>query len=198
MANKIRGEIGIGKTFELFKSNKQRIEEVLSSDALNPIRQAGLSEQDIEGIVERIAFGETMAKYLVLEKAIEIRTSFSEEIASVFFPKLFPTFEELDTMPGGYLPNLKTFLTRYVELNCQTKIEIGEIIEDEAGFTVEITDCKFAQIAEIMGDREICYWTSCVTDLKFFPVQAERAGINFNRGGTIASGQKVCDFCWRK
>jgi hypothetical protein len=199
MVNTIRAEIGLGKTIELFKDSKRRVAEMMNSNALTEIRQAGVSENDLEEIVERTALGETMAKYLGLEKAIEIRTSMSEKIASVFFPKLFPTYEELESLPGGYLPNLKRFISTYVEQNNKTKIELGEITEDsEAGFTLEITDCKFAQVAEIMGDREICYWTSCITDLNFFPAEAKKAGINFHRGGTIATGQKVCDFYWRR
>jgi hypothetical protein len=199
MMNRIRAQVGIGKTLELFRSVKPRVAEMMDSDALTEIRQSGVSEQDLEEMVARIALGEAMSKYLGLEKAVEIRTSMSEELASVFFPKLFPTYEELDSLPGGYLPNLKRFISAYAEQNNQTKIEIGEIQEDSGtGFTYEITDCKFARVAEIMGDREICYWTTCITDLFFFPAEAEKAGIYFNRGGTIATGQKVCDFCWRK
>jgi hypothetical protein len=199
MIKRIRSEIGFRKMLEMFKSTKPRVAEMMDSDALTEIRQSGVSEQDLEEMVDRIALGEAMSKFLGLEKAKIIRTSLSEEIASVFFTKLFPTYEELDSLPGGYLPNLKKFISTYAEQNNQTKIEIGEIQEDsETGFTYTITDCKFARVAEIMGDREICYWTTCITDLFFFPAEAEKAGIYFNRGGTIASGQKVCDFCWRK
>lgn len=199
MINKIRAEIGIGKTVELFKTNKKRIAEVIASNAINEIRRAGVTEQDLAEMVERISLGQVMVEYLGLEKAREIRTSLSEEIASTFFPKIFPTYEELDSLPGGYLPNLKTFISTYTEQNNSTAVELGEItVDTKEGFTLEINDCKFARVAEIMGDLEICYWTTCITDGYFFPVEADKAGINFHRGGTIATGQQVCDFCWRK
>jgi len=199
MVNRIRAEIGLRKTLALFRGVKKRVNEVLETDDLSEVRHTGISEQDLEEMVERLALGEAMAKYLGLEKAIAIRTSLSEEIAPVFFPKLFPTYKELCSLPGGYLPNLKTFLTSYAYHNSQKNLQYSSITDEtETGFKLIVTSCNFAKASEIMGDPEICFWTTCITDGYFFPIQAEKAGIKFNRGGTIAMGQTVCDFCWEK
>lgn len=199
MFNRIRAEIGLRKTLAVFKDVKVRVKEVLETDGLSAVRRTGVSERDLEEMVERIALGEAMTKYLGLEKAIAIRTGLSEEIAPVFFPKLFPTYKELEALPGGYLPNLKKFLTSYAYQNAQKNLQIGSVTEEtETGFKLIITSCNFAKVSQIMGDPEICYWTTCVTDGYFFPTQAEKAGITFNREGTIATGQSVCDFCWEQ
>jgi len=199
MINRMRTEIGLRKTLAVFKDVKVRVDEVLASDALSAVRQSGISERDLAEMVERIALGESMKKYLGLEKAIEIRTGLSEEIAPFFFPKLFPTCEELESLPGGYLPNLKEFLSSYAYQNTQKNLQVGTITEEtETGFKLIITSCNFPKVAEIMGDPEICYWTTCVTDGYFFPVQAEKAGIKFDRPGIISTGQAVCEFCWEK
>lgn len=199
MINRMRTEIGLRNTLAVFKDVKVRVKEVLESDDLSTVRRTGVSERDLAEMVERIALGEAMTKYLGLEKAIEIRTSLSEEIAPVFFPKVFPTYEELETLPGGYLPNLKEFLSSYASQNTQKNLQIGSITgETETGFKLIITSCNFAKVSELMSDPEICYWTTCVTDGYFFPNQAKKAGIKFNRQGTIATGQSVCDFCWEQ
>ena len=140
-----------------------------------------------------------MVKYLGLEKAKTIRTSMSKEIASIFFLKLFPSYKELESLPGGYLSNLKEYLSAYAQRNAQKNIQVGSITDEtENGFKLIITSCNFAQVAEIMGIPEICYWTTCVTDGYFFPEQANRAGIEFERPAIIAAGQSICDFCWKQ
>lgn len=197
MINRIRKEIGLGKTLALFQDVKVRVRKVLESDEISVVRQTGISEQDIAEIVERMALGQCMAKYLGLEKAREIRTNMSEEIAPIFFPKMFPTYEELKSLQGGYLPNLRAFLAPYALQNTLKNVEVGSVTEEtETGFKLVITYCNFAKIAEVMGDRDLCYWTSCVTDGFFFPVEAEKAGVKFERPKVIAAGHSVCEFCW--
>jgi hypothetical protein len=199
MINRIRAEIGVRRTLALLKDVKTRVKQVLDSDDLSPVRQTGISEQDLEKMVERIALGEAMKKYLGPEKDITIRTSLSKEIAPIFFLKLFPTYQELAAISGGYLPNLKKVLASYASQNTQKNLQVGSITnEAETGFKLIITSCNFAKVSEIMGDPEICYWTTCITDGYFFPIQAEKAGMKFNRMGTIATGQSVCDFCWQQ
>jgi hypothetical protein len=83
------------ETINLFRSRKKRIKKVLESDDLDEVRRTGIAERDLKEIVERMALGEVMAKFLGTEKAIEIRTSLSEEIAHIFFPKIFLTKEFL-------------------------------------------------------------------------------------------------------
>jgi hypothetical protein len=199
MINRIRTEIGLRNTLAIFQDVKVRVRQVLKSDDLSAVRHTGISERDLEEMVERIALGETLTNYLGLEKAKTIRTSLSKEIAPVFFPKLFPTSKELESFPGGYLPNLKKFITSYAYQNTLKNLQVGSITEETVtGFKLVITSCNFAKVAEIMGDPEICYWTTCVTDGYFFPIQADQAGVMFKRQGTIATGHSVCDFCWEQ
>lgn len=198
MLSRIQKEIGIMKTWMLFSDVKKRVNEVLELDEILNIHPSGVSMENLVDMVERIALGEAMVRYLGLEKAKTIRKNLSEEIAPVFFPKLFPTYEELREMDGSYIQNLKKFLACYAAKNIQKNLQVGTIIEEtESGFKLIITSCNFAKVSVIMGDPEICYWTTCITDGFYFPVQAKDAGIKFNRNGTIASGQKICDFCWR-
>lgn len=197
MINRILAEIGLRKTLAVFNDAKVRAKKVLESDGITAVRRTGISERDLREMVERIALGEVMKKYLGLDKAITIRAGLSEEIAPDFFPKLFPTYQELETLPSGYLPNLKRFLTGYAYQNTQKNLQVGSITEEtETGFKLIITSCNFVKVSEIMGDPEICYWTTCVADGFFFPAQAEKADVEFNREGTIATGKPICDFCW--
>jgi hypothetical protein len=199
MFGRIQAKVGLRKTAALFRDVKLRVREVLEGDALSEVRCTGISEPDLEERVERIALGQVMTRYLGMERAIAIRTALSEEIAPFFFPKLFPARGELESMPGGYLPNLRAFLESYARQNAHKSIQIGSIREEtETGFKLIITSCNFALVSEIMGNPEICYWTTCVTDSYFFPVQAKEAGVEFARHGTIAEGYSVCDFCWRE
>lgn len=72
MVNHIRVEIGLRKTLAIFKDVKVRVKEVLETDGLSAVRRTGVSERYLEEMVERIALGEAMTKYLGLEKAIAI------------------------------------------------------------------------------------------------------------------------------
>lgn len=127
MINRIRIKIGLRKTLLLFKDVKLRVKEVLESDDLSTVRFTGISERDLAEMVERIALGETLIKYLGLEKAITIRTSLSEEIAPVFSPKLFPTYEDLRPLPSGYLHNLKIFLMSFASQNTQKTSKLARL-----------------------------------------------------------------------
>lgn len=199
MISRISQKIGIIKTLKLFSDVKERVNQVLELDAIRDIHENGVSMRNLSEMIERIALGETMVRYLGSENAIKIRTNLSEEIASVFFPKLFPTYPELREIEGGYIPNLMKFLDCYATQNTQKHLQVGSITDEtEDGFKLIITECNFAKVSAIMGDPEICYWTTCITDGYYFPIQAKEAGIVFKRNGTIATGQKVCDFCWSK
>jgi len=199
MVNNIRKEIGLISTIALFSSVKKRVTEVLEICDLSEVQKTDISESDLKEMIERIALGEEMVRRMDKEKAIKIRKRLSEELAPDFFPIMFPTYEELEQIEGAYLSNLKKFLMAYAHQNCQKNLQYGTIIEkSEEAFSLIVTGCNFAKVAELMGDIEICYWTTCVTDDFFFPVQAEQAGVIYERKGTIATGQPICDFCWKR
>ena len=54
--------------------------------------------------------------------------------------------------------------------------------------------CAMAEVAEILGDRELCYWNACKADDFFFSSYMAKAGGHYWRDGTLATGASTCDF----
>ena len=55
-----------------------------------------------------------------------------------------------------------------------------------------------SEVAEILGDRDLCWWNGCVADDFFFPGYMAKAGGRYWREGTLATGAPTCDFCYEE
>ena len=78
-------------------------------------------------------------------------------------------------------------------------IQGGRIIEPSPELFIQrIEFCAMVEVAEILGDRDLCWWNGCVADDFFFPGYMAKAGGRYSRDGTLATGAPTCDFCYER
>jgi hypothetical protein len=97
------------------------------------------------------------------------------------------------------LPNFKTFIAAFIAASGKRGIQGGCIVEPSPGMFIQRMEfCAMAEVAEILGDRNLCWWNACVADDYFFPGYMARAGGRYWREGTLATGAPTCDFCYEQ
>ena len=112
---------------------------------------------------------------------------------------VFPTQAYLEQCPGGFLPNLKSFIGAFITASGEKGIQEGCIVEPARGIFIQRMEfCAMVEVAEILGDRDLCWWNGCVADDYFFPGYMTNAGGRYWRDGTIATGAPTCDFCYER
>jgi hypothetical protein len=173
------------------------VEDALNTYDFSAVRARGLSEKDLRVILDRMLTGDEMAKEMGLEKARGLRMAASKAIANDYFGSVFPTREYLEQCPGSFGPNFKAFVAAFIAASGRKGIQGGCIIEPSPNMFIQrIEFCAMAEVAEILGNRDLCYWNGCVADDFFFPGYLAEAGGRYWREGTLATGAPTCDFCY--
>lgn len=195
----IRKEIGFRGLFSMLSNVKRSVTEALEKYDFSELYSKGLSETDLKEILERLLLGQEMARQMGLEKAKALRTAFSKEIVEDYMGRIYPASEYLEKCEGGFFPNWRRFVAAYIA-KCEEKgVQAGYIVASSSTkFEQNMTYCAYVEIAEILGDRELCYWTTCIADDYFFPQYMEKGGCRFTRSATLATGAPVCDFCYEQ
>jgi len=197
MLSGIRIEIGLRGLISLLQNANNSTAKTIQEKDFNDIKAKGLSEKNLEEIVGRLTLGQEMARLLGLEKAIDLRTTFSKTIAEDYMGKIYPAPVYLEACDGGFFPNWRRFVTSYITKCEENGIQAGIIVEQSSiKFEQRMTYCAYADVAEILGDLELCYWTTCIADDYFFPKYMQRGGCRYTRSGTLATGAPHCDFCY--
>jgi hypothetical protein len=196
--NEMRREIGLRRLLAMLRNVKRRVDEVLVEYDFAPVRARGLSETDLRMILDRMFTGVEMAREMGLERAKELRMAASKAIANDYFGSVFPTQAYLEGCEGGFLPNFKTFIAAFIAASGEKGIQGGCIVEPAPDMFIQRMEfCAMAEVAEILGDRDLCWWNACVGDDYFFPGYMARAGGRYWRDGTLATGAPTCDFCYQ-
>jgi hypothetical protein len=195
--NKMRKEIGLRRLVSMLRNVQRHVDEALQEYDFSPVRARGLSEMDLRVILDRMLTGVEMAREMGLEKAKEIRMAGSRAIADDYFGSVFPTQEYLERCEGGFFSNFKAFIAAFIAASGEKGIQGGCIIEPSPDMFIQRMEfCAMAEVAEILGDRDLCWWNGCVADDYFFPGYMAKAGGRYWRDGTIATGAPACDFCY--
>ena len=195
--NKMRKEIGLRRLVSMLRNVQRHVDEALQEYDFSPVRARGLSEMDLRVILDRMLTGVEMAREMGLEKAKEIRLAASRAIADDYFGSVFPTQEYLEQCDGGFFPNFKAFIAAFIAASGEKGIQGGCIVEPSPDMFIQRMEfCAMAEVAEILGDRDLCWWNGCVADDYFFPGYMAKAGGRYWRDGTIATGAPTCDFCY--
>lgn len=183
--------IGFIRFIKLYKKEKIK---ALQLDWTH-IEQNGISKEDLSRVIAK----EVMAKVLVdsmgLDRASKLRKTLSDSIAYHILEHVFATPEEfLDCGKGDFLPAFKQYyiaLASAMEKAGQEKSEIS--IDTEDCFQLNITYCVYYEVAKTLGYPELCYYSTCYGDEVFFPKLCEQVDFKFERDGTLAKGNPVCD-----
>jgi hypothetical protein len=197
--NEIRKEIGLRRLVSMLSRVKRRVDAALYAHDFSSLRARGLSETDLREILDRMLTGDEMAGEMGLEKAKKLRMAASKAIANDYFGSVFPTQEYLERCKGGFFPNFRTFIAAFIAASGEKGIQGGCIVEPSPDMFIQRMEfCAMAEVAEILGDRDLCWWNGCVADDYFFPGYMAKVGGRYWREGTLATGASMCDFCYER
>ena len=195
--DEMRKEIGLRRLYSMLSNVKRRVDDALQAYDFSRVRARGLSDRDLREILDRMLTGVEMAREMGLERAKELRMAASRAIADDYFGSVFPTQEYLERCEGGFFPNFKAFIAAFIAASGEKGIQGGCIVEPSPDMFIQRMEfCAMAEVAEILGDRDLCWWNGCVADDYFFPDYMARTGGRYWRDGTIATGAPTCDFCY--
>jgi hypothetical protein len=182
---------GFIRFIKLYKQEKRK---ALQLDWTH-IEEKGILKEDLDAVISK----EVMAKILVdcigFEKASKLRNRLSDKIACHVLGHVFATPEEyLECGNGDFLPPFKQYYLALASAMDKAGQEKSEVAEDTRDcFQLNITYCVYYEVANTLGYPELCYYSTCYGDEVFFPEFCAKAGFKFERTGTLATGNPVCD-----
>ena len=162
------------------------------------LREKGMDDRKfLEGQVEMTALFSAVSETTGKEKALKIFKEIIEMGGPEEMGSIMPKPEEFKKV-GDPFEAFKKYFMALVKVDKEEGIHNFEVIEDtKDAFQVNITYCAYCEIAKQLGIVEACQ-PSCDADDVFFPKFCEEMGFKFVRKGTLARGDKVCDFRYER
>jgi predicted ArsR family transcriptional regulator len=98
---------------------------------------------------------------------------------------------------GGEIGTMAALAARFQDGPLREGSLIVDVVEqDEERFGFNVTRCKFVEMYEDMGARDLGFLLSCNRDFAMF--QGMAPGLEFDRTQTRMQGASHCDFRYRK
>jgi hypothetical protein len=190
---RIKERLGLLKMILLaFRISKER--KRLSREDLSEVRNRGLRDESfISYMINNAAIFSALAKFVGKGEALEIHNEIMDIIAPIVNSHIFPSEEEFRKF-DDVLAALREYCVAIFKANEKAGLHSFELVEDAAdAFQVNINYCAYYEIPRQLGIPEAAL-PLCYGDDVFLPPIAEGAGIRFARKGTLARGDKFCDF----
>ena len=186
--------LGLGGVWRLRGAARAEFERRCAQD-WSHLRQAGLSQTNLERILKEMCMAKIMADALGLKKAAHLRRRLSNRVSHAVLRAVFAPPEVFMACGGGdFLPAFKQYYTAYLGAMARSGLQAGLVVEDSPDvLQINITYCAWAEIAKAMGNPLYCYYSTCYGDEVFFPRLVEAAGFKFERYGTLGTGEPSCD-----
>ncbi|WDV46808.1 L-2-amino-thiazoline-4-carboxylic acid hydrolase [Clostridiaceae bacterium M8S5] len=155
------------------------------------------SEKFVKNLLNRASAFGALSKIIGKDEALKFNCNLAEKTTYDLMSRFHPTLEELKSC-GDPFEVYKQYMITGLEANVKVGIHEFEVIEDtDDVLRFDVTSCAFHSIPDYIGLGETCI-VSCYSDDVFYPRYCEQLGLEFIRTGTIARGDKVCDFCFRR
>jgi hypothetical protein len=186
--------LGLGGAWRLRNAARVEFDHWRAQD-WSHLRQAGLSQPNLERILKEMCMAKVMADALGLKKAAHLRRRLSNRVSHAVLSAVFAPPEVFIACGGGeFLPAFRQFYIAYLEAMARSGLQAGVVVEDTPDILqINITYCAWAEIAKAMGNPLYCYYSTCYGDEVFFPRLVEAAGFKFERYGTLGQGEPSCD-----
>lgn len=164
----------------------------------NVAREHGLTDETfLHSRIQNTAIFTAIAKIAGEEKALTIMMEITEAVAYDLMSSMFPTIEDLRACGDPFVA-FKEYARAGNAANEKAGVHRVEYVEDTPDtFQFNITYCAYHSIPDEVGLGAACL-SSCYADDLFFPRLCHQIGVRFIRTGTIARGDAVCDFRFKK
>jgi hypothetical protein len=161
---------------------------------LSPLRGRGLDKEETRAaaLLQVAAFA-AVARLAGTEKAAEIFEEIVREVGRDVWEAQAPTAEDFDSCGDGAAA-FRAYFRAMMEANRDAGVLEYDVAEDgDDAVQYDVTSCVFCELAELLGypeaARHLCY-----ADDVYFPDECREIGLRFVRAGTLARGDRRCDF----
>ncbi len=188
------GLLGLARFMWALPGERKRL---LAHDYIVAQEHGLTSQAFLEGRINGAATFAAMARAVGAEKALEIQMEVVESIAAELMAFIFPSADELKACGDPFVA-FKEFMKAGNMANVAAGLHEVETVEDTPDvYRFDVTYCAYHSIPDEAGWGAACL-PSCYGDDLFFPGLCAQIGARFIRTGTLARGDKVCDFCFER
>lgn len=188
------GLLGLARFMWALRGERRRL---LAHDYV-VAREHGLTSQEfLKGRINGAATFAAMVRAVGEEKAMEIQMEVAESVAAELMAFIFPSVDELKACGDPFVA-FKEFMKAGNVASVAAGVHEVETVQDTPDvYRFNVTYCAYHSIPDEVGWGAACL-PSCYGDDLFFPTVCAPIGARFVRAGTIARGDKVCDFCFER
>ena len=192
----IQKYLGIDKMKDFLNQIIKERESFMEKD-LTAIREYCKDEEFIKSMIENSAIFSALTKFVEDKVALDIHLEIIDNIMPMLGNLIFPSSE--DFLPFEEpLEAFKKYIIMMMDADQKVGVHYYEIIEDTPNaFQINILKCAYYEIPKQLG-VPMTTLTNCYADDVFLPEVGKKAGIKFIRTGTLARGNKCCDFRFEK
>jgi len=191
--------LGIRGTVSVFRNFKSDFGKAKSLD-WSDVRARGITEKNLGSIIKKFVLNKAIADRIGRDRLEALRFEFSQKASYYVMEAMFaPAGTFMACGKGDFLPPFKKYFLAMMDRMTESGIEAYVVARDEKDvFQLNVTYCAYYEVAKKLGDPSLCYITSCHGDENFFGPFCSEAGFEFRREGTLATGKRVCDQCFRR
>ena len=194
MYRELRRELGFIGMLRLWWRMRNEIKRMKKRDWSKLIKR-GLTDQDyLKFVIQSIALVKAMVDIVGMEKAVDMRHRIWDRTAYTVMTSIFPSVEELKTCED-FFACIREYIKTANDINKRTGVYEADIVEDnDRVFACNFKYCAYHEVAKEFGDAYLCYPASCYADEVFWSKVGAEVGWRYQRHGTLATGEQVCDF----
>jgi hypothetical protein len=161
----------------------------------SPLRGRGLDKEELRaGVLSQVAAFAALARLAGTEKAAEIFDEITRKVGREVWEAQAPTAEDYDSCGGDGFAAFRAYFDAMMEANRRAGVLGYDVAEDgDDAVQYDVNSCVFLELAALLGYPEAARHL-CLADDVYFPDECRKIGARFVRTGTLARGDRRCDF----
>lgn len=161
---------------------------------VSPLRGRGLDKEELRAeVLSQFAAFAAVARLAGTEKAAEIFEEIMREVGRDVWGAQAPAAEDFRRC-GDAFAAFRAYFRAMMEANRDAGVLEYEVADDsDDAVQYDVTSCVFYELAERLGYPEAARHL-CMADDVYFPESCREIGARFIRAGTLARGDRRCDF----
>jgi hypothetical protein len=165
---------------------------------LSPLRGRGLDKEEVRAAaLSQVAAFAAVARLAGTEKAAEIFEEIVREVGRDVWEAQAPGVEDFRRCGDGFAA-FRAYFRAMMEANRRAGVLEYDVAKDgDDAVQYDVTACVFCELAGLLGYPEAARHL-CLADDVYFADECRKIGARFVRTGTLARGDRRCDFCFER
>lgn len=161
---------------------------------LAPLRARALDNDEfLSQTLSQVAAFAAVARLAGTEKAVAIFEEIIREVGVELWAAQAPAAADFKSC-GDAFAAFRAYFDATMEANRRAGLLEYEVVEDgDDAVQYDVSSCVFCELAERLGYPEAAR-NLCLADDVYFPDECRKIGARFIRAGTLARGDRRCDF----